>query len=60
MSAGASLGLGGLPVAVLAGAIRGGTPFLFVSVGECLTEKSKCRISQALIQIFSIEFAELV
>src|SRR5258708_23912447 len=29
-----------LPLAILAGAIRGGTPFLFVSVGECLTEKS--------------------
>jgi simple sugar transport system permease protein len=27
-------------LAVLGGAIRGGTPFLFVSTGECLTEKS--------------------
>jgi ABC-type uncharacterized transport system permease subunit len=27
-------------LAVLAGAIRVGTPFLFVSLGECLTEKS--------------------
>ena len=27
-------------VAVLGGAIRVGTPFLFVSLGECLTEKS--------------------
>jgi simple sugar transport system permease protein len=35
-----SLGLWGVPIAVLAGAIRGGTPFLFVSTGECLTEKS--------------------
>lgn len=29
-----------VPLAILAGAVRGGTPFLFVSVGECLTEKS--------------------
>ena len=29
-----------LAVAVLGGAIRVGTPFLFVSLGECLTEKS--------------------
>ena len=34
------LGWLGVPLAILAGAIRGGTPFLFVSVGECLTEKS--------------------
>ena len=27
-------------LAVLGGAIRVGTPFLFVSLGECLTEKS--------------------
>lgn len=27
-------------LAVIGGAIRGGTPFLFVSLGECLTEKS--------------------
>ena len=27
-------------MAILAGAVRGGTPFLFVSLGECLTEKS--------------------
>ena len=31
---------GRLPVAVLGGAIRVGTPFLFVSLGECITEKS--------------------
>jgi general nucleoside transport system permease protein len=37
---GSSLGWWGVPVAVLAGAIRVGTPFLFVSLGECLTEKS--------------------
>ena len=27
-------------LAVLGGAIRVGTPFLFVSLGECLTEKA--------------------
>jgi general nucleoside transport system permease protein len=36
----ASMGWWGVPLAVFAGAVRGGTPFLFVSVGECLTEKS--------------------
>jgi general nucleoside transport system permease protein len=30
----------GVPLAIVAGAIRGGTPFLLVSLGECLTEKS--------------------
>jgi simple sugar transport system permease protein len=35
-----SIGLWGVPLAVLAGAVRIGTPFLFVSLGECLTEKS--------------------
>jgi general nucleoside transport system permease protein len=34
------LGIWAVPLAVLAGAIRVGTPFLFVSLGECLTEKS--------------------
>jgi simple sugar transport system permease protein len=34
------LGWWGVPVAVLGGAIRVSTPFLFVSLGECLTEKS--------------------
>jgi len=34
------LGLWALPVAVFGGAIRVGTPFLFVSLGECITEKS--------------------
>ncbi len=37
---GTELGLWGVPLAILAGAIRVGTPFLFVSLGECLTEKS--------------------
>jgi simple sugar transport system permease protein len=35
-----SIGLWSIPLAVLAGAIRVGTPLLFVSIGECLTEKS--------------------
>ena len=35
-----ALGGWGVPVAVVAGAIRGSTPFLFVSLGECITERS--------------------
>jgi simple sugar transport system permease protein len=35
-----ALGYWGIPLAVVAGAIRVSTPFLFVSLGECLTEKS--------------------
>jgi simple sugar transport system permease protein len=34
------LGWWGVPIAVLGGAIRVGTPFLLVSLGECITEKS--------------------
>jgi simple sugar transport system permease protein len=34
------LGWWGVLIAVLGGAIRVGTPFLFVSLGECITEKS--------------------
>jgi simple sugar transport system permease protein len=34
------VGLFGVVIAVLGGAVRVGTPFLFVSLGECLTEKS--------------------
>lgn len=34
------LGWWGVPLAVLGGAIRVSTPFLFVSLGECITEKS--------------------
>ena len=37
----ASLGLWGVPLAMLAGAIRVSTPFIFVSLGECLTERSR-------------------
>ena len=40
MSDPGSIGWLGVPLAVFAGAVRGGTPFLLVSVGECLTEKS--------------------
>ncbi len=35
-----SIGLWGVPLAILGGAIRVSTPFIFVSLGECLTEKS--------------------
>ncbi len=34
------LGRWGLLFAIVGGAIRVGTPFLFVSLGECITEKS--------------------
>lgn len=34
------IGLWGVPLAILAGAIRVSTPFLFVSLGECVTERS--------------------
>ena len=34
------IGWWGVPIAVLGGAIRVSTPFLFVSLGECITEKS--------------------
>ncbi|GKX32577.1 MAG: ABC transporter permease [Rhizobiaceae bacterium MnEN-MB40S] len=34
------IGLWGVPLAILGGAIRVSTPFLLVSVGECLTERS--------------------
>jgi len=34
------IGWWGVPLAVLAGAIRVSVPFLFVSLGECLTERS--------------------
>src|SRR6202051_3062715 len=35
-----TIGLWTVPLAVFGGAIRVSTPFLFVSVGECLTERS--------------------
>lgn len=34
------LGFWGVPLAVLGGALRVSAPFLFVSLGECITEKS--------------------
>jgi ABC-type uncharacterized transport system permease subunit len=37
---GHSIGWWGVVIGVLAASVRGGTPFLLVSVGECLTEKS--------------------
>lgn len=37
---GEDVGALGVLIAVLGGAIRVGTPFLFVSLGECLTERS--------------------
>jgi general nucleoside transport system permease protein len=40
MSEAQSIGWLGVPLAVAAGAVRGSSPFLFVSLGECLTEKS--------------------
>lgn len=35
-----ALGWWGVPLAVLGGAVRVSTPFLFVSLGECVTERS--------------------
>jgi ABC-type uncharacterized transport system permease subunit len=35
-----TIGLWGVPLAVLGSAIRVSTPFLFVSLGECITERS--------------------
>ena len=40
MADGTSLGIWGVPLALFAGALRVSTPFIFVSLGECLTEKS--------------------
>ncbi len=40
MSMDTALGYWGIPLAVFAGALRVSTPFLFVSLGECLTEKA--------------------
>jgi simple sugar transport system permease protein len=37
---GAGLGAWGVPLAIFSGAIRVSTPFIFVSLGECITEKS--------------------
>ena len=40
MAAPADIGLWTVPLAVLGGAVRVSTPFLFVSLGECITERS--------------------
>lgn len=40
MNAAESIGWWGVVIGIFAGALRGGTPFLLVSLGECLTEKS--------------------
>src|SRR5258708_262417 len=40
MTSATSIGWWGVVIGVVAGALRGGTPFLLVSTGECLTEKS--------------------
>ena len=40
MEAASAIGWWGIPLAVLGGAIRVSTPFLFVSLGECITEKA--------------------
>src|SRR5438067_13765822 len=39
-SAAEGIGLLGVPLAIASGAIRNSTPFIFVSLGETLTEKS--------------------
>ena len=36
-----ALGWWGVPLGILAGTLRGSAPFLFVSLGECLTEKKR-------------------
>ncbi|MGO4713982.1 ABC transporter permease [Bradyrhizobium sp. 2TAF24] len=40
MADASAIGLWTIPLAVLGGAIRVSTPFLFVSLGECITERS--------------------
>ena len=35
-----AIGWWGIPLGILAGTLRGSAPFLFVSLGECITEKS--------------------
>src|SRR6267378_934313 len=40
MAADPSIGAWGVPLAMVGGAIRVSTPFIFVSLGETLTEKS--------------------
>src|SRR3982751_5579477 len=40
MTDASGVGLGGVPLAILGGAIRVSTPFIFVSLGETITERS--------------------
>ena len=40
MAADGTIGLWTVPLAVFGGAIRVSTPFLFVILGECITERS--------------------
>jgi simple sugar transport system permease protein len=40
MSDPSSIGLWGVPLAMIAGTIRVSTPFMLVSIGECITEKA--------------------
>ena len=40
MTVGSELGVWGVPLAVFGGALRVSAPFLFVSLGECITERS--------------------
>src|SRR3977135_1567469 len=39
-NAGGGLGVWGVPLRIISGAIRNSTPFIFVSLGETLTERS--------------------
>lgn len=40
MNTATDIGIWGVPLAILAGMIRVSTPFMLVSIGECITEKS--------------------
>ena len=40
MTDASGVGLWGVPLAILGGAIRVSTPFIFVSLGETITERS--------------------
>ncbi len=49
----ADIGYWGVPLAILGGAIRVSTPFIFVSLGECLTERSgRINLGQEGILVF--------
>src|SRR5487761_1953739 len=40
MSGPADIGLWGVPLAIIGGAVRGSTPYIFVALGETITERS--------------------